>query len=76
MKKIVLITGASSGMGKETAKLLAQNGYTVYAAARRLDKMKDLEPLGIKILSMDVTDEVSMLQGVQQILEEKDKLMF
>lgn len=74
MKKVVLITGASSGMGKETAKLLAQNGYTVYAAARRLDKMKDLETLGIKILLMDVTDEASMFQGVQQILEEEGRI--
>jgi short-subunit dehydrogenase len=74
MKKVVLITGASAGMGKETAKLLAQNGYTVYAAARRLDKMKDLEPLGIKILSMDVTDETSMTKGVQQILETENRI--
>jgi len=74
MKKVVLITGASAGMGKETAKLLAQNGYTVYAAARRLDKMKDLEPLGIKTLSMDVTDEPSMVQGVQQILNAEKRI--
>lgn len=74
MKKTVLITGASAGMGKETAKLLAQNGYAVYAAARRLDKMKDLEPLGIKILSMDVTDEISMSKGVQQILDTEKRI--
>jgi len=68
MKKIVLITGASSGMGKETAKLLAQNNYTVYAAARRTEKMKDLEAIGIKTISMDVADDNSMVKGIQQIL--------
>lgn len=43
MKKVVLITGASSGMGKETAILLNEQGYTVYAVARRVDKMRELE---------------------------------
>lgn len=72
MKKIVLITGASSGMGKETAKLLAQNGYIVYAAARRTDKMSDLIQLGINTISMDVTDDQSMADAVHQIIA-KDK---
>lgn len=69
MKKVVLITGASSGMGKETAKLLLQQGYTVYAAARRVDRMEDLKPLGAKVLQMDVTDDASMVKGVSQIIE-------
>ena len=74
MKKVVLITGASSGMGREIALLLAQNAYTVYAAARRLEKMKDLEPLGIRTLSMDVIDETSMAKGIQQILETETRI--
>ena len=74
MKKVVLITGASSGMGRATAILLAQKGYTVYAAARRLEIMKDLEPLGIKTLLMDVTDETSMEKGVQQIFETENRI--
>ena len=44
--QVVLITGASSGMGKETAKELIKEGYTVYAAARRVEKMEDLKALG------------------------------
>ncbi len=36
MAKIVLITGASSGIGEETVKRLLRAGYTVYAGARRL----------------------------------------
>jgi NADP-dependent 3-hydroxy acid dehydrogenase YdfG len=48
MKKVVLITGASSGMGKETAMLLVKSGYTVYTAARRIDRMKDLELYEVK----------------------------
>lgn len=74
VKKVVLITGASSGIGKETAKFLAQNGYTVYAAARRLERMKDLASSGIKTLSVDVTDDDSMVEGVKQILEREKRI--
>lgn len=68
-EKIILITGASAGMGKETAMLLLQKGYTVYAAARRLDKMDDIRSLGARILKMDVTDDISMINCVQHIIQ-------
>lgn len=69
MKRVVLITGASAGIGKETALFLRQNGYIVYGAARRLEKMNDLEQSGIKILAMDVTDDESMVKGVKKIID-------
>ena len=62
----MLITGASSGIGKETAKLLVENGYIVYGAARRLDKMNDLKEAEIKLLEMDVTNDDSMVRGIQK----------
>ena len=65
--KVVLITGASSGMGKETAKTLIQEGYTVYTAARRVEKMDDLKRLGGIPLKMDVTKEDEMVAGIEQI---------
>lgn len=74
MSKVVLVTGASAGIGKETAKLLQEEGYIVYGAARRLDKMIDLKKLGVKILTMDVTDETSMVQGVERIIEAEGKI--
>jgi len=54
-KQTVLITGASSGIGKETARTLVGQGYTVYAAARRVAKMDDLKVLGWIPLRMDIT---------------------
>jgi len=64
---VALVTGASSGMGRETALALNAQGVTVYAAARR--PMPDLEDRGIHTIHMDVTDEDSMQAGVSQILD-------
>ena len=74
MKQVVLITGASSGIGKETAKLLAENGFIVYGAARRIDKMQDLKSLGVRLLEMDVTNEESMVKGIQEILSAEKRI--
>lgn len=45
---IILITGASSGIGYQTAELLAQNGHKVYGAARRMDKLEKLKSVGVE----------------------------
>jgi short-subunit dehydrogenase len=68
MNKIGLITGASAGIGKETAKLLLKNRFVVYGAARRTDKMQDLKELGAKVIQMDVSDDDSMVRGLDEII--------
>lgn len=70
MTKTVLVTGASAGIGKATAIYLAQNGYNVYGAARRTDKMEDLKSFGIKPIALDVTKKESMSACAEQILKE------
>lgn len=73
-KKVVLITGASSGIGKATALQLIQEGYTVYGAARRVEQMQDLVNAGGHALPMDVTDERQVAAVVQQVLQEQGKI--
>lgn len=74
MKKVALITGASSGIGKETSIKLQESGYIVYGAARRLEKMKDLEAKGIHIIPIDVEDEKSMVEGINKIIEKEGRI--
>ena len=68
-KKVILVTGASSGIGKETAKQLIQEGHIVYVAARRLEKMKDLEEMGATAIKLDVTKEEEIQNAVNIIIE-------
>ena len=72
--KTALVTGASSGIGAATARKLHGLGYTVYGAARRLDRMKDLADEGSRLLELDVTDEDSLRAGVERILEESGRI--
>ena len=74
MKKVILITGASSGMGKETAKRLIKQGHSVYTVARRIDLMKDLEQLGGHPLQMDVTNETAIQTVLETIIQKEGKI--
>jgi len=69
MPKTALVTGASSGIGQETALLLKKHGFTVYGAARRVERMQVLEQQGIQILPLDVTREESMVNCVDTIVQ-------
>ena len=66
-KQVALVTGASSGMGKETAKRLLQEGLVVYVAARRLAQMEDLRALGAIPLQMDISVDADIVAAVNTI---------
>jgi short-subunit dehydrogenase len=67
ISKAVLITGCSTGIGRASAERLAERGWTVYATARRVEDIADLEAKGCRILSLDVTDERSMARAVAAV---------
>ena len=70
MTKTVLITGASSGFGKITAKLFHRNGWNVIASMRSPEKETELSSLeGILTVPLDVTDPSSIQKAVDKGLE-------
>ena len=73
-KSVALVTGASSGIGKATALRLAALGFTVYAAARRVERMSDLADHGIHVESLDVTDDGSMVKVIDKIVSEHGRI--
>lgn len=73
MYQSILITGASSGIGEECAVFLAHKGFRVFAAARRIEKLKALTAVGsgrITPVEMDVTDAASIAAALETIAAE------
>jgi NAD(P)-dependent dehydrogenase (short-subunit alcohol dehydrogenase family) len=63
----VLVTGCSSGIGRATALRLRQDGHVVYATARRIESLAELEAAGCETLALDVTSEESRRAAVGEI---------
>ena len=74
MKKVILLTGASSGIGYQTAESLAKEGHVVYGAARRIEKMETLKQFGVKPIYLDVTDEESIKSSIDTIIENEGRI--
>lgn len=74
MKKVAIITGASSGMGKSTAFELQNKGYKVYGMARRTEKMNDLKSKGMEIVPLDLTKDDTIVDAVNTVLEKEGRI--
>lgn len=67
-KRVILITGASSGIGYDAAARLAKQGHRVYGAARRIERMENLRQWGVVPVRLDVTDDASIVDCVQTVI--------
>jgi NAD(P)-dependent dehydrogenase (short-subunit alcohol dehydrogenase family) len=72
--KTAFVTGASSGIGAAIAEQLIRDGYRVFAGARRVDRMAQLAADGAVLLSLDVTDDASMVDAIDAIKADGGRL--
>jgi len=78
--KVALVTGSSSGIGFETAILLARSGYYTYASLRNIKKSKkitdmaDKENLSLQFVELDVNNDNSVKDAIDKIVREKNRI--
>ena len=79
MKKVILITGASSGFGRLTALAMLAKGHTVYASMRNINGKnapvaQELSRAGASVIELDVTDGHSIQTAINTLTSKEDKL--
>jgi NAD(P)-dependent dehydrogenase (short-subunit alcohol dehydrogenase family) len=79
-QKVSIVTGSSSGIGLETALILARNGYFTYATMRTPEKEAPIktavekENLPIKVIQLDVTDDESLKNAINHVTSEAGRI--
>jgi NAD(P)-dependent dehydrogenase (short-subunit alcohol dehydrogenase family) len=79
-RKVALITGSSSGIGFETALILARTGIHTYATMRNLQKSKNIieiantENLPLQVIQLDVNNDTSIKYAIDRIISEKKRI--
>ena len=79
-QQIALVTGSASGIGFETALMLARNGIYTFATMRNLSKSEEIldyarkDNLPLETLRLDVTDEQSILEAIDEIIGKKNRI--
>ena len=79
-QKVAVVTGSSSGIGFETALLLARSGFHTYASMRNLEKSKNIteiasgEKLPLQVVQLDVNDDRSVKDAIDKIVAENKRI--
>jgi NAD(P)-dependent dehydrogenase (short-subunit alcohol dehydrogenase family) len=79
-KRVAVVTGSSSGIGLETALLLARSGFQTYATMRNLKKSQNIteianiENLPLTVIQLDVDDDRSVKDAISQIVTENKRI--
>ncbi len=71
---VALVTGGSSGIGASAAVLLAGQGFTVYATARRVERLATLTGHGVHTVAADLTDPSAPADLVARVADEQGRL--
>lgn len=74
MKQVAFVTGASSGIGAASVRALLRQSWSVYAGARRVDRMRELADAGATVVVLDVEDNASMLAAVDTVKSGEGRL--
>jgi NAD(P)-dependent dehydrogenase (short-subunit alcohol dehydrogenase family) len=79
-QRVAVVTGSSSGIGKETSLTLARNGFLTYATMRNLNKDENIktlaekEKLPLKTVQLDVTHDISVKNAIKAITAESNRI--
>ena len=73
-QRIAMVTGASSGIGRATAELLAENDYYVFAMARRMGRLEQIRSKNIEPICLDVTDAETIRAAVAHVITSKGRI--
>jgi short-subunit dehydrogenase len=74
MRKVIFITGISSGFGKHTAELLASRGHTVYGTVRKTGNTEAKAGSLINFITMDLTDPATIMKAAETVLQKEGKI--
>jgi NAD(P)-dependent dehydrogenase (short-subunit alcohol dehydrogenase family) len=76
VKRSILITGCSSGIGYRAAQILHQRGYRVFASARKPEDVTRLRSEGLEALQLDLADSDSIQAAVETLLDQTDGRLY